>query len=72
MCWENNLKSKDCKGMYYTSSVSGFKQLSDGLEADFRLLDNFNKETLAAWAQAQGSISSPNSLFLVRKIKDIN
>lgn len=34
--------------------------------------DNFNNETLAAWAQTQGSISSPNSFLGVRKIKNIN
>lgn len=58
--------------MYYTSGRSGFKQLSDCPEADFRFLDNFNNETLAAWAQTQGSISSPNPLLVVRNIKDIN
>lgn len=69
---KNNLKSKDRIGMCYTSRGSGFRQLSYCPEADFRLLDNFNNETLAAWAQTQGSISSPNSFLGVRKIKNIN
>lgn len=58
--------------MCYASSGSGFRQLSDCPEADFRLLDNFNNETLPTWAQIQGSRSSPNSFLGVRKIKNIN
>jgi len=58
--------------MCYTSSRLGLKQLSDCPEADFQLLDIFKNETLTAWAQTQVSISSPNSILGVRKIKIIN